>query len=592
MPKTNIIPLNYSDDQSVIIDRINNNFDETIELHGGAQGVVGVTGPTGAIGEIGPLGSIGFKGIRGTKWFISTLDPAGGVGETLVSGDFWLDRTTGDISIFSDSGWVGTGYNINPYGSAFKDIDSRYSPGLTGPAGITGSSVIYNQTSPELYSFILADDNPEFIDLNLASSKFVISTNTSSDPGPLLEFSKSNIENGLISDYSLHPIFRWANFGSSDSSLNLEVPGGIFSMGLSGGFGSSFRNYSIQAKNSVQFNYGKGLTGDGFNGIYATGGFQINTSDVAINASNIKYNESGLTLGRSFEVYSGSLAPSIPSIYIQNDMGSASFTEGGTAAGLHIRRNNDRLDRNPFRSYSILLRTVAVTKFSLDARGKLATQRIFEQYTLPSNSSGITGGATGFTGGIAASVSWFLLAAPFTQTLYSEPGVIPVNNGNSLIFSPALAGTGGRGSFAGIGFYTGTGGFNNYFNTPLRGSESMNFTVYCASDAYIGSASSSAEYNYTTDPNYTGFRCIGYGSSGGDMVVGVTLPFKAQAVDFTISKGVGDPSTKPFPNESDVYVYYRAYSTGTPPYGSPIPPGGNNTGGSAGFFVLPANTFN
>jgi hypothetical protein len=175
MPKTNIIPLNYSDDQSVIIDRINNNFDETIELHGGAQGVVGVTGPTGAIGEIGPVGSIGFKGIRGSKWFISTLDPAGGIGETLVTGDFWLDRTTGGISIFSDSGWVDTGYNINPYGSAFKAIDSRYSPGLTGPAGITGSSIIYNQTSPELYSFILADDNPEFIDLNLASSKFVIS---------------------------------------------------------------------------------------------------------------------------------------------------------------------------------------------------------------------------------------------------------------------------------------------------------------------------------------------------------------------------------------------------------------------------------
>jgi hypothetical protein len=334
--------------------------------------------------------------------------------------------------------------------------------------------------------------------------------------------------------------------------------------------------------------YGGANLGGGFNGIYATGGFQINTSDVAINASNIKYNSSGLTLEKSFEVYSYSLAPSTPGIYIKNDMGSASFTSGGTAAGLHIRRNNDRLYRNPTQYYAMTFRTYGVNKFSLDARGKLVTQRIFEQYTLPSNSSGITRGATGFTGGIASSVSWFLLAAPFTQTLYSEPGVIPVNNGNSLIFSPALAGTGGRGSFAGIGFYTGTGGFNNYYNRAFSSSESMNFTVYCASDAYSGYALTSSDFNYTTEPNYTGFRYIGYGASGGDMVVGVTLPFKAQAVDFTIARGVGSGQ---FPNEGDVYVYYKAYSTGFAPYGTSV--GGtnvmySNSGGSAGFFVLPA----
>jgi hypothetical protein len=70
------------------------------------------------------------------------------------------------------------------------------------------------------------------------------------------------------------------------------------------------------------------------------------------------------------------------------------------------------------------------------------------------------------------------------------------------------------------------------------------------------------------------------------MVVGVTLPFKAQAVDFTIARGVG--SSSQFPNEGDVYVYYKAYSTGTSPYGSSAPLNVSNTGGSAGFFVLPS----
>ena len=72
MPNTNIQSLNYSDDQSQIVSKLNNNFDEIVELHGGTQGTIGITGPRGAIGDIGNFGPTGISGGRGTRWFVSS----------------------------------------------------------------------------------------------------------------------------------------------------------------------------------------------------------------------------------------------------------------------------------------------------------------------------------------------------------------------------------------------------------------------------------------------------------------------------------------------------------------------------------------
>ena len=71
MPNTNIQSLNYNDSQSSLIDKINNNFDEVVESHGGTKGNVGPTGPQGAIGEAGNRGPTGISGPRGNRWFRS-----------------------------------------------------------------------------------------------------------------------------------------------------------------------------------------------------------------------------------------------------------------------------------------------------------------------------------------------------------------------------------------------------------------------------------------------------------------------------------------------------------------------------------------
>jgi hypothetical protein len=62
MPVTNIESLSYNDPQNLSVDKLNNNFDEIVELHGGTQGIFGPTGNRGEIGQSGEIGAtVGLK---------------------------------------------------------------------------------------------------------------------------------------------------------------------------------------------------------------------------------------------------------------------------------------------------------------------------------------------------------------------------------------------------------------------------------------------------------------------------------------------------------------------------------------------------
>ena len=119
MPNTNIQALSYSDDQSQLINKLNNNFDEIVELHGGTRGTVGPTGDRGAIGDSGTFGHTGLDGARGTRWFVSSLAPAGSAQE----GDYRIDSITSNIYTLELTGWNPTGYNIRSGGDLFRTSD-------------------------------------------------------------------------------------------------------------------------------------------------------------------------------------------------------------------------------------------------------------------------------------------------------------------------------------------------------------------------------------------------------------------------------------------------------------------------------------
>ena len=104
MPNKNISFLNYSDNQDELLDKINKNFDEIVELHGGSQGLTGPEGDKGPIGERGMIGKRGASGPRGTRWFVQNTQPAG-TSNYVAEGDYWVDSNTGGIYIFTSSGW-------------------------------------------------------------------------------------------------------------------------------------------------------------------------------------------------------------------------------------------------------------------------------------------------------------------------------------------------------------------------------------------------------------------------------------------------------------------------------------------------------
>ena len=66
-------------------------------------GPVGPAGPTGATGAQGPQGD---PGLRGSRWYTGVGAPAS-VPDTRVSGDMWLDETTGDVWRWNGASWLG-----------------------------------------------------------------------------------------------------------------------------------------------------------------------------------------------------------------------------------------------------------------------------------------------------------------------------------------------------------------------------------------------------------------------------------------------------------------------------------------------------
>jgi hypothetical protein len=588
MPKTNILAINYNDDQRSIINKLNNNFDETLELHGGSQGIQGETGPAGPIGEIGPKGQTGNSGIRGSKWLISSSAPIGGIDNPIILSDYWVNSNDGEISIFTDYGWTPTGYNLNSTGDVFSIVESRYRDNASPASGLTGSSLIINQIDPSLYSFIFSDSNPEAGPTNPDLSKFVISTDSAVNSGALLEFSKTNLETGSPLDYGQHPVFKWTSPGINNSSLLWGIPGGSFSLGASGGISFSFDSSTLSSGRSMFINYGVGVTGtSGFNGIYATGGIQINSSNFVIDSKFLTYNKgyysgpnygSSLQIRNSFNLNYPNSVSEIPVLRINGLPGSL----------LSVERENDSLSASSLQNYVFSFKSQNVNKSYLDSRGKLLTGASYSPIIFPGNLSGITASASGPTGTNEV-VSWYLLSQPYTETLTITQqngilGVVPVTSGNTLVFTPNFPNLGGaKGSYVGIGFYSGSGGWNDTYSSTgptasrnfLLPGESVSLTAYCVSDTYSGYGQSG--FNSDTS-NYNGFGYIGYGGTSGTVNRVVNLPFKAQAMDFTIYRpATGGGFT------GGIGVYWRAYSTG-------ILPGTTstvNTGGSGGFFTIP-----
>jgi len=518
MPNTNIQSLNYADNQSQLVDKLNNNFDEVVELHGGNQGTVGPTGDRGAIGDSGTFGPTGLDGARGTRWFVSSLSPAGYAQE----GDYWVNSVNSNIYTLELTGWNPTGYNIKSGSDLFRIDNFTY-------VGGTGTAIQMSQVLPKNYLFILSDVTPENGVINELLSKFSISTDSTINDSPLLEFSRSDIADGSIADYSLHPFFYWPSSVPTDNSLAMAVPGGILDIGVSGGFESSFSSLKMESQKGTDIDYG--VTSG--SGIYATGGYSINSTG-QLNVTSKYINVSGVSGGFLEPVKSiSTVASATPHTQI---------TPSGTA-GFRSTRTGDTYSTLSQSIYHLTLENSTGKQVWLSTRGKLKMNKTFESISYPS----INPGTTGISGGSSTIINWYFISRT-SATVGS-----PLNNGNTMIINPAIV----SGQHVGLGLYNdsdyGWGGSGG-----LQMGESIDITVHNSSDSPTTSAS--------------GFKFIGVGTgASASCITKVTLPFLAPTVDLTIARGV---------TGTDVTtVYYRAYAPWS------LTGAIGSTGGSGGSFT-------
>jgi hypothetical protein len=519
MPNTNIQNLNYSDSQNQIVNKLNNNFDEMIELHGGVQGNVGPTGGDGAIGLAGKIGPTGLSGPRGTRWFVRSSDP-GGSGSYSVEGDYWVEVSTSKIYIFTDSGWVYTGYNLSTQSDLFRDVS------YTSVGGSSGVSITENQNSPSLYTFVIGDESPEDAPLiNQNLSKFVISTDNSINDSPILEFSKSDIEDGTISDYTSHPVFNWSNTNSNNQDLSLEVPGGNFNIGASGGievYGSS-----------ISLESATGITFDGVYYIWATGGINFNFPSGNTTISSINF-ETGATFTSIYRAFSinPTLTSSTPSVYV----------DSGSTGAFKTERPTDTFDSISHSVYNVMLESNGPTgatesQFFIDTKGKIKTNKVDGGITYPTSTPGATSTNEGNL------VYWYLLGRTSSPNSLGSNDFkpFPLTDGNIAVVNPYTV-QNYLSSFCGIGIYSDSD-YSWGTTGGLERGQSIRVSTYCSQDR-----PTSGVYTSTL----RGFKYIGYGKNSSNINSVISLPFLSTSVDFIISRGATGSGTS---------VNYLAYGS-------------------------------
>ena len=497
MPITNIKFLNYSDDQNLAIDKINHNFDEIIEAHGGSVGETGPTGDRGPIGLNGPIGQTGNDGVRGTRWSVQSSLPSGS-----IYGDYWVDSKDSSIKVFGATGWNNSGYNLSATGNIFDDVQSYFT------AGGTGISVKMNQINPQNYTFVIADKSPQSGIINQKLAKLLISTDVTKDPSPLLEFMKSNLISSNPGDYAGHPTISWTNNIAADNSLKFDVPGGSLLIGASGGFSSYSQVINVSAGTAIGITFGA-TSGSG---ISATGGINIQsqTGSLSISSNNIDINVGGTANFKSNVSVNGNPINNSPSVSL-NIRG---------VKGLKTTRNSDSFSTISNSVYNVSLETSTDKEFYINTKGKIRTKKL---------KSGVTYQSYQNPGATAGNIRWYFVSRPGGPIQSSV-----LNNGNTVIITPSDPGV----NSVGIGLYNDplyslwgpTGG--------IDAGQAIDISVYCSPDSSDPQTSTSL------------FKYIGVGTTSGT-VTKVILPQPAVSVDFTIARGVPTGAST---------VYYKAYT--------------------------------
>ena len=163
MPKINILNILPGDQQTILIDKINYNFDQILTAGGGPQGPQGLRGVTGSIGPQGIQGPTGPQGQKGARWYVQPTAPSSinlGVtpwGEPEL-GDYWLSDQTDvnhpyGIYVYNDQG---NGQLSWDYSGVFFNNSSLFTA-FDGGNRTDQRNILHDSDKTQYYSLVISD---------------------------------------------------------------------------------------------------------------------------------------------------------------------------------------------------------------------------------------------------------------------------------------------------------------------------------------------------------------------------------------------------------------------------------------------------
>lgn len=472
--------LNTSDNQISIVGKLNANFLSVSNLMYGSQGKRGLTGPTGPYGYVGDVGPTGNPGIRGNRWFVSDSQPQGGLGDSLVLGDFWVDTSQvgNDIKIFGPSGWVETEYNLSAP-SVFKNLYDVI--GITGSTGGVRSTVV--SSNPEISTFVFSDTVLNSFNANPEQSLF----NVSIDPQKsgaynLMELSRGDLNTGTTSSYINNPFLRFRDASYNNSNVDFVLSGSDLSLKSYASTPSGV-NHSINLKTSGTLSiYGDSSFSLGSRGNSAVNGFSLNSSGpINITASgqflptfsNIlqdplipSTNKRMLINSRILSTVSTNTSPAVKfenttqvydsggaiPIYFSNFQSVLDLRSGSTISHLLSGGNHIKISTN-------ISGTNSTERFSISSAGKIYAKKRSRKITFIGTATNNIDSSSG--------IAWYLLGTKDVNFTYTSGGgditMAFKADSNEVFVDPSLVGSSYE---IGVGLWlcysaTGTSGYSS-----------------------------------------------------------------------------------------------------------------------------------
>jgi len=258
MPKINVLNIAPGDNQTILIDKINYNFDQILTAGGGPQGPQGIRGATGAIGPQGIQGPVGPQGQKGARWYVQSAAPAFGTvvhspwGEPEL-GDYWLadsnDPNPYGIYVYNDNG---TGTLNWEYSGVFFNNSSLFTAFDNTNADVD-RVILHDDINAPNYSLVISDyavttgdidytyDELPYTQfgINSEKAKLKIATDHTTRTLSLLSFGRANMDNANAnsSQYSrtVNPRFEWKNLSvGTDYDIKFNVPNSNYDIELTG----------------------------------------------------------------------------------------------------------------------------------------------------------------------------------------------------------------------------------------------------------------------------------------------------------------------------------------------------------------------